>query len=583
MNHSQHGMNTNMAIVNIIKQTMFIQADSVADVATLMRRIGTLAVDDKDPKRVRCRTSIQNLQRIKQTIKGVKLSNDAPTRFAIQNLKVLHEDRQDSNREIKSILGARIPTVPYRFKLEPYAHQIFGFNVMHAGKNVAIFGDCGIGKTAIAAWFVESLRKLKQINARDNVLVVCPINIIRQAWLKDVEKFTDLKAVSLYEPSNYKRKEKIANRLKTKADIYIASFSQLRLITKELRAKKFKVIIVDESSKIKNPRSQVFRSLLQVAWKAEWKFIMSGTPSPNGPIDLWSQFFFLDGGLTLEPALVDFRYIHYYSFSMGRATIWRPKDNAPHMVGKLISPRSIKIKASECLDLPEHTRIIRDVFMSQQAQDIYDQMSQDLFVELEDGDMATARIALSKIMKLREITGGFIISDNGDEVEIKPNAKLNALDELLNEIMQSGDHKALIWIQYKWEARRLAKMLQKKYGARILNSQVSAAKKDSRIDRFREDPERRILICHPQSVAHGLTLNEAQYSVYYSLSHNFEEYYQSSRRNYRAGQTKPVFEYHLIASDTVDQSIFTCLQAKQNVQEAIVEKSLSLKALLGIR
>ena len=573
-----------MASVSIVKQRLTIKCDTQEQMASLLGIIGTMKVDEGDPTLGRCRASVQNLQRIKRVVRGVKLSNDAPTKFAIQNMMAERDEIACSSRELLAAVKNEFPVVPYKFKVKPYKHQIFAFNAMHAGKNIAIFGDCGVGKTAIAAWFIESLYKLKELCARDNVLVICPINIITHAWMEDVEKFTGLKVVSLYEPSSYKRKEKIAARFKQKADIYITSFSQLRLREKELRNKKFKLIVVDESSKIKNARSRVFRSLLQVSWKAEWKFIMSGTPAPNGAIDLWSQFFFLDGGLTLEPSIVDFRNAHYMSWQMGgRIPIWSPKTGSAARVGKIIASRSITMRAKDCLDLPKRSRIARRVEQTAEERRIYEEMAQNLVVELDTGEMSTARIALSKIMKLREITGGFIMDDDGQPHQIGESSKMQALDGLVESIMESGEHKALIWIQYRWEADTALKMLKKKYGAAVFYGGLSQKVKDNSIKAFRTDPKARILICHPASIAHGITLNEAQYTIYYSLSHDYEHYYQSSRRNYRAGQDKPVFEYHLVTPATIDESLLICLQGKHNFEEEMTSRAINVRDLLGIR
>lgn len=569
-----------MAIVSIKRTVMLIKCDDQGQVMQLLGLIGTANISSIDPLEVRCRASIPNIRRVKRVIPNAKRGQDQDTQDAIKDLTEKEREWTAERKLMDAVRSGKRIDRSYKFKFKPYDHQIKGYDFMHASRRAAIFGDCGIGKTAIASAFIESL---VEAGEGGPVLVVCPISIIRQAWLKDIEKFTGLKAVSVFEPSSYKTKEKRLAKLNSEADVYIISFSLLRIMEKELRAKKFKTIIIDESTKIKNSMSKTFRSLRQVAWKSERRYILSGTPAPNGPLDLWSQFFFLDDGLTLEPSLVDFRHEHFIQVGNDTATFWVPKSNVSQKIYGMVNPRSIRFKASECLDLPEQTFAIRECQMSAEQSRVYNEMAENLFVELEDGEAVTARIALSKLMKLREITGGFVIADNGISKEIKGNPKAQELDDLLEQIMLSEEHKAIIWIQYQWEARTIIDRYKKKYGAAGLYGGVSQSAKDENIDKFLTDPAKRILVCHPQSAAHGLTLTVASYSIYYSLSHNFEDYYQSSKRIHRPGQKLPTFYYFLACNGTIDQSLLSCIQDKKNIQDLLIDGSIDAKSLVGIR
>jgi SNF2 family DNA or RNA helicase len=551
----------------------------MAQVANL---IGTAQIDESDPTVLKCRASIPNIRRLKRIFPRAKQVQDDDTKAAIALLKEAENNWVIQSEHMRAAKAGREEDLGYEFKFTPYTHQRRGFYFMHASPRSAIFGDCGIGKTAIAASFIESLVEKGEPGP---ALVICPISIIKQAWLKDIEKFTKLRAVSIYEPSSYKTKQKRLQRLETDADVYIASFSLVRIMEKELRKKRFRTIIVDESTKIKNPQSRTFRSLKEISWKADRRYVMSGTPAPNGPLDLWSQFYFVDEGMTLEPSIVDFRHEYFTRISVGSdgAGFWVPKRNMARKIYTMIEPRSIRFKSSECLDLPEQTFVIRECGMNKEQARVYNDMVEHLFVQLEDGETVTARIALSRLMKLREITGGFVITDRGEPKEIGKNPKACELDDLLEQIMASEEHKGLIWIQYRWEARTLIQRYRKKYGAAGLYGDLSQGVKDANIDRFLEDPKSRLLICHPQSAAHGLTLTVASYSIYYSLSHNFEEYYQSSKRIHRPGQKRPTFYYFLVCENTVDQSLLTCIQDKKNMQDLLIDGRTDPRSLVGIR
>jgi SNF2 family DNA or RNA helicase len=425
-----------------------------------------------------------------------------------------------------------------------------------------------------------------QIGPDNPALVICPIGIIKHAWMADLKKFThNIDFGSIYEPSNYKTASKRMWRLEAPHDVYVSSFSLVQIMEKQLRQKRFNVIIVDESTKIKNPQSKTYRSLKEVAWKAEYRYVMSGTPSPNGPLDLWSQFYFVDGGMTLEPSIVDFRHEHFKHITVNAqgAGFWVPKSGCANSIHSMVDRRSVRFKASECLDLPEETFQIREVSMTGKQEKAYLDMAENMFTELEGGETSTARIPLSKLMKLREITGGFLITDGGDATAIGKNPKIDELDNLLEQALDSGDHKAIVWVQYQWEARTLLERYRKNYKAVGLYGEISQKQKDKNITSFMDDSKCRLLIAHPQSAGHGLTLTVASYSVYYSLSHNFEEFYQSSKRIHRSGQKKPCFYYFLVAMNSVDEALVTCIQDKKNMQDLLIDGHADQRSIVGIR
>lgn len=552
-----------------------------AVLGALQQSIGTASYTEGV---IRCRLSIPNFRRIRRVCPQARLSKDTETRAAVQALK--HKERLwlQENKALHSAKAGRGTSAGYPFCFTPYEHQRKGFAFMHAAPRSALFGDCGIGKTAIVAAFLDSLRLNDELDCDRPALIVCPISIIKQAWLNDIAKFTTgLLAISVYEPSSYKRKEKRLMHLKEPADAYIVSFSLLRILEKELRAMRFRTIIIDESTKIKNPQSQTFRSLREIAWKADRRYILSGTPAPNGPLDLWSQFSFVDEGMTLEPSLVDFRHEHFHQIGIGNGqAIWRPKAGMTSVIYNRIEPRSIRFKASECLDLPDQTFAIRELEMSSAQRQAYSTMAEHMFLELDDGDQVTARIPVSRLMKLREITGGFVINDDGEPKSIAGNAKAKELDDLLEEMLSEGN-KAIIWIQYQWEAAMLLDKYRKRYGAVDLYGATPPTKRDANVEAFLSNPDTQILVAHPQSAAHGLTLTSANYAIYYSLSHNFEDYYQSSKRIHRPGQHKPCFYYFLIARNSIDMALLQCIQDKKNVQDLLIDGALDSASLLGIR
>lgn len=504
--------------------------------------------------------------------------------------------------------------------------------------------------TYIVLTFADSL-----ISAGEKwvLLVVCPVNLIKHVWEEDSKTFTDLSCAGLRDDSSpsvlgedwdnpddpeMNRKERAALRKERKADgdwkkrakdrsqdrhqkkvgekflknvdIYVVNPENIRTEPKEKLIKSllkrkikegYKVcLVVDESSKLKSRTSKTYRSLKRLRAFCERCIIMTGTPSPNGILDLWAQFSVLDGGKTLQSSFVDYRHevateqiLHHVKYKdrggkERNATKWIPKSGSAIQVYKTLKPRMIRFRTEDCIDLPPKRFLIRDVTMNEKQVSAYKDMEKMLFAEIE-GEEVTAKIAATKLLKLRQITGGFIRTDEGEDIPLgKTNPKMEELDNLLEQSIADkiGDEgppsKALIWAQYRWECKTLVKRYAK-YGARGLFGGISSKAKDSAITKFKSDPSARVLVCHPGSVGHGLTLIDANYAFYYSLSYNFEEFYQSFRRITRPGQKRSMTFYFLVCPDTIDEELIEVVRAKKDLSDIITDGELSQEEFIAKR
>jgi SNF2 family DNA or RNA helicase len=249
----------------------------------------------------------------------------------------------------------------------------------------------------------------------------------------------------------------------------------------------------------------------------------------------------------------------------------------------------IRFRTEDCIDLPPRRFILRHVEMNAEQMSVYEDMENMLFAEFE-GQPITARVAAVKLLKLREVTGGFIITDQGKEVPLgKDSPKMVELDDLLEQSIADklGDSgppsKAIVWAQYQWECKTLIKRYERRYGAKGLFGGISSGAKDAAIRAFKTDPRCRLLVCHPGSAGHGLTLIEANYIFYYSMSYNFEEFYQSYRRTARQGQTRGMTYYFLVIPDTIDEDLLEAIREKKNLSDLITDGKFSREDLIGKR
>lgn len=441
---------------------------------------------------------------------------------------------------------------------------------------------------------------------RGRTLVCGKLPTLETGWMEDVEKFTNLKAVMVWlPPSTYKRKEKMLKLLDEPADLYITNHETIMTLEEALAAKKFQKVVVDESTILKSFRGEGSRSggkfgksLMKVAAEATWRVIMSGTPAPNGPEDLWGQFNFLDpDGILLEPSFSEFQNTYMKKIYFGKppkidAETGKSTPEPPHkwitpndkvpLIKELVLPFVYQVKIRDHLkDLPERTIIKRPVLMSNEQHEHYIEMRTALSTIIND-QMVAISVRIAQVTKLRQITGGFLIDQTEMTHEIESATKLDSLDDLLEEI---GDEKVIIYAQYRWEIKTIAQRYKNK-GVVTVFGENKVEDSLENIKEFIKNPDVKIIVLNPKSCAYGITFVVSHYMIFYSISHSELENYQCIKRIERAGQKHPMFIYYLIsrfakhvegkkgeAAKTIDEAIYDALQLKAKNQEELLDQT----------
>jgi SNF2 family DNA or RNA helicase len=366
-------------------------------------------------------------------------------------------------------------------------------------------------------------------------------------------------------------------------DIYLINHDGVRIYEEMLKAHKFEWVIIDESTKIKSMNSKVTRSHIEISWNALRRTTMSGTPNPNGFLDLWSQYYFLDRGMTLNTKIKDFQRDYFTPIKIGHfggqdAVKWELRDprSRDALVEKVRST-SIFLKQRDCVDLPPRTDMVREIVMTAAQSKAYKEMEKDLvsdFLDQKTKQNLTVEAVntLSKLMKLRQMTSGFVGHSEGTAAleSMKDNPKLVEMDDLLEEI---GDNKVVIACQFKEEIYALLDRYRH-LGASAVFGDAKLSDRIDAINKFQKTNELKIIILQPQAAAHGITLTEAHYFVFLSLDYNFEYYYQVGKRIERIGQRNPMFMYHFLAKtedgcDTIDHDLMDVLRSKSQDRDIL--------------
>ena len=546
--------------------------------------------------------SVQNLRRIHQQYGKVAILGETDL---LQNLR---DEQAVMRRSIDAALGAKeSKDKGMEYKLPPLGpFQHTGVLYLVSVPRAALFADCGMGKTFMVLVSTEWQIKAGLI-PRGKTLICGKLATLETGWMEDAEKFTDLKVNMLWTSSTYKKREKILQKLEEDADVYLINHDGLRAYEKELIRKNFAKVVIDESTILKgfsgmDPRIKggVFgKALMRVSASANWRVIMSGTPAPNGAQDLWGQFHFLDPrGINLEASWHDFKKtymsLHFFGAlkkdSKGNAipgvpanpdcpSKWTMRAASIPKIAEIINPLAYRLKIRDHIkDLPEKTRLKRVAKMTKEQIKHYEEMEETLSTII-DNEMVSVANRMVELMKLRQITGGFLIDHQDKTHPLKKNPKLDIMDSLLHDEIDVHE-KVVIFAQYRWEVETLESRY-KKYGTVSVYGGNTSGVNMQAIKDFREKPEVRIIILHPRSAAHGITLTMANYMIFYSISHSEEERYQAEARIERAGQKNAMFIYYLLCENTIDEKMYKVLIKKASDQSELIDHNRIAMDLLN--
>lgn len=290
---------------------------------------------------------------------------------------------------------------------------------------------------------------------------------------------------------------------------------------------------------------------------------LTGTPSPNGLLNLWAQVYLLDGGKRLSPSFYSFRNAYFEGDYMGYN--YEARSFTQKEVTKKISDICISMKADDYLELPECTNNIIPVVLTPKAEKQYLQMERDAVLEIENADDIDATSAAALSTKLLQLANGAVYDENKNYHEIH-DCKIEAFMETLEQLQGKN---VLVFYNFKHDFERLKKALTK--------AKINFRKLETKEDQKDwNEGKIRVLLTHPASSAYGLNLQEGgNHVIWFGLNWNYELYTQANKRLHRQGQKEKVIIHHLVTKGTRDEDVMEALKRKEGVQEYVLE---SLKA-----
>lgn len=434
---------------------------------------------------------------------------------------------------------------------KPYYYQAFAENFILNNAAAGLLLDMGMGKTAISLTAADKL--LFDYFAVRKVLVIAPLKPARETWPPEAKKWDHLRHLrfSLILGS---KKERIAACGKD-ADIYIINREQVVwLVDYYKSAWPFDMVIIDELSSFKSSKAQRFRALKKVRKYITRIVGLTGTPSPNGMLDLWPEMYLLDEGKALGKTLTGYRETYFVPDKRNATTIfsWKPKDGAEDAIYERLGGLCISMKSSDYLKLPDRLMLRREFELSEKAAELYHTLERDTLLPFADGDIdaPTAAILTNKLLQL---AGGAAYDENGN-VKVLHEDKLEALDQLIEE---ANGQPVLVFYAFRHELERIL--------ARYPEA-VDIKEKDA-VTRWNQGGIP-ILLAHPASAGHGLNLQAGGHiAIWYSLPTSLELYQQANKRLHRPGQKSTVLIHHILMKGTYDYRVLDNILAPKEVRQ----------------
>jgi SNF2 family DNA or RNA helicase len=451
----------------------------------------------------------------------------------------------------------------YKYKTEPFKHQRQSLIEGAKPYNFAYFMEMGTGKTKVA---IDNAAYLYQAQKIDYVFVIAP-NSVYQNWKKEIDihcpEETNIYIWKVSKDKTFKMDPNKLTFVLMNVEALSHASGKKWLESKLQKHGMRSMIILDESTSIKNLKASRTKAIIKIGQLARFKRILTGSPITKSPLDLFSQCAFLDKKLLGYENFTVFKskYAVMYSIERGGYSIQIPKYyvNLEELEFKLKN-FSYRVRKKDCLDLPEKMYVQRYVDMPEEQRQAYDRLKITAMTIMQDEEVSYNN-KLTELLKLQQVTNGFVKTDEGNIVDFKTNAKLK---ELMSIIEETQD-KCIIWANYVHNIESIKSKLAETYGT---DSVVSIYGKDSVEDRnqavenFQNKDEYRFLVGNPTVGGYGLTLTAAKYVIYFSNSYNLEVRQQSEDRAHRIGQKSQVTYIDIICRDTIDQMVLHNLENK---------------------
>ena len=438
-------------------------------------------------------------------------------------------------------------------EFKPHEYQERAIRKVEDQARVGLFLDMGLGKTVIT---LTAVKDLIEDFAVTRVLVIAPKRVAEDTWTRESAKWDHLRDLRISPVLGSPAQRAAA--LRAEADVYVIGRDNVQWLVEHLgRYWPFDMVVIDELSSFKNPQAKRFRALRKVMPRVDRVVGLTGTPSPNGLMDLWAEVYLLDQGERLERTIGAYRELYFRPGASNGHVVyqWLPRKGAAKTIEDKLSDLCVSMSAADYLQLPERIDNVIPIRLQDAEISKYRELEREQVLSLGDDQTVVALNAAAVMNKLLQMANGCVYTEDGAYAVIHER-KLGALAEIID----TTEEPVLVFYSFRHDLEAIKTEIPE---ARELNGPEDIAAWNR--------GEIRVLLAHPASVGYGLNLQDGgRVIVWYGLTWSLELYQQANARLYRQGQEKPVIIHHLVAEGTVDEQVMRALQAKDTSQAALL-------------
>ena len=421
-------------------------------------------------------------------------------------------------------------------------------------KRAYVLNEFGTGKTRSVIWACDWLKRSANIGP---VLIAAPLSTLTPVWEAELFRVLPQARVQVLHGDRAKRLE----RLKEDADFYIINHHGLKLLEKELLAKRFKVFVIDELAVFRNRRTGLWKSAAHMVAFTEWAWGLTGSPTPKAPTDAWAQIHMITPGNTTRT------WVRFRDMTMRQITQfkWLRRQGAQDVIHQQMQP-SVRFALEDVTELPDTTYREVPVDMTPEAKKAYKIMFDRMRLMYNNKEITAVNEGVLQ-SKLLQVACGSIYTDQDGKVELPVGPRLEAL----TDIVEATSRKVIVFVPFIHALERVAEHLRKtEDGVAVVHGSTPVTHRNRIFAGFQNEEHPRVIVAHPACMSHGLTLTAANTIIWYCPTNNFETYEQANARVRRPGQTSKTLIAHLVSSP-IERLCYARLQDRGIFQGMLLE------------
>ena len=456
---------------------------------------------------------------------------------------------------------------PYEHQQRAYAFACRSFGL--TGRNpppsrgVALLMEMGTGKSLTTIAVAGRLWLDQRI---ERMLIVAPLSILG-VWREEFRKFADFPySLAVLNGSGSRKSENLRQISTDGLLVGVINYESAWRLEDEIAAWDADLIVCDEGHKIKTHNISASKCMHRLGGRARYRMLLTGTIITNKAIDIFSPYKFLNPAV-FGNSFYAFRNRYFDMTGYGNHVPVLKASMAAELTRRIHSIAFRATKA-ECLDLPETMEIVRTVGLELEAQSLYHDMVRDSMLLLGEGEV-TATNVLTRLLRLSQLTGGFLCQDDSERPVSVSSTKLAALADIVDSAAEDG-RKLVIIARFLPEIDAIRRMLDKKaIGYSVISGEIKD--RDDQVRRFQTDPDVTVFVGQIATAGLGITLTAADTMVFYSLDYSMSNFEQAKARIHRVGQRNPCTYLYLVAASTVDEKVLQALRDKADLARILID------------